>query len=440
MTRRGSNVRIEVMVPPEGESRDKFLRSIANTGYLTVWEGAVRSGKTAAALVAFALYVIRSPGRVFLLSGRTIKTAVNNCIVDDYGLLNLIPGAEYGILDETNSVWFTVATPDGPVRKVIRVFGAADIRSYMAIRGNTYAGWFADEVNMHDREFVSEALKRTAVSPDRRHFWTLNPDNPRHWIYTDYLDYYDAMTESERKALGGYRWWHFVPRDNPAMTPAMLDSLEMQYPRGTYLYDRYILGLRCVAEGLIYPKVTASYFRDFDPGDVDIRYCAIDFGADHPTVMIFAGPYKGNRYDWRCVAEYYDRGSDKTTYDHYNGFLDMCAKMGIDPDRVQVAIDPAAKTLRVEFSKHGLSVVKAKNDVLPGIEFTRSMIYDGRLSFHSSMVRTLEEFGSYSWDPKASERGEDRPIKIHDDCMDALRYMAYTFMRPAIGYSRRKEQ
>lgn len=431
---------IELDPPTTPEARRKAAEALASTDMLCVWEGAVRSGKTVIALIAFASYVMRSPETSFLLSGRTVRTIEKNCITGEYGILNLLPGSEYRKVGEDRAITIGIAAPGGTLRKTISVVGAADIRAYMAIRGNTYGGWFADEVNMHDREFVSEAMRRTAMSRDRRHFWTLNPDNPHHWVYTDYLDYYGSMSEDELRRLGGYRWWHFVPRDNPAMTPAMLDSLEMQYPRGTYLYDRYILGLRCVAEGLIYPKVTASYFRDFDPGDVDIRYCAIDFGADHPTVMIFAGPYKGNRYDWRCVAEYYDRGSDKTTYDHYAGFLDVCARLGIDPARVQVAIDPAAKTLRIEFSKHGLSVVKARNDVLPGIEFTRSMIYDGRLSFHRGMTHTLEEFGSYSWDPKASERGEDRPIKIHDDCMDALRYLSYTFMRPMIGYARRKEQ
>lgn len=433
-------VPVTISVHPMRESREKILRSIANTGYLSVWEGSVRSGKTATALMAFALYVTRSPGRTFLMSGRTIQTIEANCILDDYGLLNLIPGARYTHIGESRAIVFKVCSPNGRmVEKRIRVAGAADIRAYMTIRGNTYSGWFADEINMHDKAFVVEALNRTAMSPDRRHFWTLNPDNPHHWIYTDYLDRYDAMNADERRKLGGYRWWHFTPQDNPAMTPTMLDSLEMQYPKGSYLYDRYILGLRCVAEGLVYPKVTESYFRDFDIKQVDVRYCAIDFGADHPTVMLFGGIFGGNRYDWRIVAEYFDEKSDKTTYDHYCGYLDVCRRLGVDPAKVRIAIDPAAKALRLEFLKHSLQVVKAKNDVLPGIEFTRSLIYDGRLSFHSDVKKHgLAEFGSYAWDPKASERGEDKPIKIHDDWLDTLRYFAYTHVRPVIGYDKER--
>lgn len=33
------------------------------------------------------------------------------------------------------------------------------------------------------------------------------------------------------------------------------------------------------------------------------------------------------------------------------------------------------------------------------------------------------------WDEKAIERGEDKPVKQFDHCMDAARYFAYTIIR-----------
>lgn len=357
----------------------------------------------------------------------------------------MLPGARYGHVGESRAVTFSVRR-DGQVRtKHIFVMGASDIRAYMALRGQSYGGWFADEANVHDREFVSEALRRTAVSKDRVHMWTLNPDNPRHWIYTDYLDRYDAMTKEERRTLGGYHWWHFTPRDNPAMTEAQYESLCLQYPRGSYLYRRYILGERAIAEGLVYQRDVSDLFEDFDPlGTVEgpngtrvplieVRYCAIDFGQDHPTVMVLGGHARGNPRDWRLVAEYYDKGSDRTTYDYYHDYLGLCARLGADPRRVCIAIDPAAKVLRTEFLNRGLDVIRAENDVLPGIAYVRTLLYARTLRFHSSMVHTREEFGTYAWDEAASERGEDRPIKRNDDCMDAVRYFAYTHIRRIIG-------
>lgn len=426
---------MEIVLHPDKERRAKVLKSIARTGYLTIWEGSVRSSKTVVALMAFAFYVTRSVERNFLISGRTVGTVEKNCILEDYGLLNMLPGSDYRKVGESRAIVFNVRGEDGRViEKHIYVQGAADIRAYMALRGNSYGGWLADEINMHDKEFVVEALKRTAVSKDRRHFWTLNPDNPHHWVYKEFIDYYDSLDKEQRKALGGYHWWHFTPEDNPAMTPEMYQSLVLQYPKGSYLYDRYILGLRVMAEGLIYPRVNAALFRpEADMAGTEVRYCAIDFGATHATVMLFGGIFKGNKKDWRIVAEYFDEDSDKTTYDHYCAFLSICEKLRVEPNRIIIAIDPAAKVLRQEFVRHGLNVIRAKNDVLPGIEYTRNLLYDGSLLFSDSCRDMLPEFASYSWDPKASERGEEKPIKQNDDRMDALRYFAYTHIKPIRG-------
>lgn len=420
----------DIMVSSDPVSRRKSLRSIANAGFLNVWEGAVRSGKTVYALVAFCLYVTRSTETVFLLSGRTLPTIEKNAILGDYGILALIPGARYGKVGNSTAITFRANGKD----KVIFVSGAADIKAYMSLRGNTYAGWFADEINMHDQRFVEEAFNRTVKSADRKHFWSLNPDNPNAWIYTEYLDRYDTMSKEERKAIGGYHWWHYTPTDNPSLTPQMIQAMELQYPKDSYLYQRYILGLRVMAEGLIYPQVTESFFRpEEDMIGTDIRYCAIDFGATHATCMLFGGMYKGNRNDWRIVAEYYDENSDKTTYDHYCAFMDICQQLGISPNKITIAIDPAAKVLRQEFLKHGLTVIKAKNEVLPGIEYTRNVLYKGVLILSRAVIRMLKQFSSYSWDEKASERGDEKPIKQNDDEMDALRYFANTFMKPITG-------
>jgi len=424
---------VEIMVHPDEESRRKIAACQTCGGFLTVAEGAVRSGKTATLLVAFAVYVIRSPERVFLLSGRTIKTAEQNCILETFGLLNLIPGSKYRKVGESRAIVFSVPTPDGrTVSKKIIVVGASDIRAYMLIRGNSYGGWFADEVNMHDKEFVSEALRRTVVSTDRRHYFSLNPDSPQAWIYEEYLDRYDAMTEEEKEELGGYHWFHFTPKDNPVMTPKMLKSLEAQFPKNSFLYARYVEGKRVQAEGLVYPMITASMFRpQSDMVGTAVNYCAIDFGSSHATAMMFGGMFNGNRNDWRIVEEYYDKDSGKIPYDYYVGFLDVCKRLKADPNNVYIAIDPAAKTLRLEFEKHGLRVIKAKNDVLNGIEFTRSALVKGTLLISETCKNLRREFASYSWNEKA--KGKDEVVKENDDAVDALRYFAYTFIKPITG-------
>ena len=58
-----------------------------------------------------------------------------------------------------------------------------------------------------------------------------------------------------------------------------------------------------------------------------------------------------------------------------------------------------------------------------------SLLNQAGILFDESCENTIKEFGSYIWDAKAVERGEDKPVKERDHCMDAARYHAYTIIR-----------
>ena len=60
-----------------------------------------------------------------------------------------------------------------------------------------------------------------------------------------------------------------------------------------------------------------------------------------------------------------------------------------------------------------------------GLLYT-SLLREGQLLFSAGCRRTVEEFQSYLWDETAAAQGEDRPVKEHDHCMDALRYFVTT--------------
>jgi len=50
----------------------------------------------------------------------------------------------------------------------------------------------------------------------------------------------------------------------------------------------------------------------------------------------------------------------------------------------------------------------------------------GNLKVLSCCPNTIREIETYSWDPKAAERGEDKPLKRDDHTTDALRYAMAT--------------
>lgn len=417
---------------PDPAKADEIRYSFSHLGFLNVWEGAVRSGKTVIALYAFANYCINSTESTFLLSGRTVKTAEQNAVLGDFGLLRFIPHSRYARVGESRAVIFRA----GGMRKQILIAGAADIRAYMSIRGNSYGGWFADEVNMHDRAFVDEALRRTAVSRDRRHFWTLNPDDPRHWIYTDYIDRYAEMDEDEQRIIGGVHIYQWTPDYNSAMTESMLAALKAQYPVGSMQYKRYVLGERAVAEGLVYPDFGPANIEE-PPANVVARYASIDFGTVHPTAMGWYGrdPITRTWYKVRDWVASPAESARMTTKDYMDVFERITAELGGKVGRSNLTIDygGGGEALAREAEKRGWMPINPDKAVVDGIAMTARLLHTGRLKIAPICKPTIEQLQQYRWDEKATERGDTKPLKVFDDSCDETRYMCSTFIEPRTG-------
>ena len=69
---------------------------------------------------------------------------------------------------------------------------------------------------------------------------TYNPASPNHWL-KEFLES-DADIYSQS----------YVIDDNPYLPEDFVENLKREYA-GTVYYDRYILGLWALAEGLVYP-------------------------------------------------------------------------------------------------------------------------------------------------------------------------------------------
>ena len=89
-------------------------------------------------------------------------------------------------------------------------------------------------------------------------------------------------------------------------------------------------------------------------------------------------------------------------------------------------MDPSAASFIEELRRRGWPVLKADNRVGDGIRRVGELLKDGTLLFADTCRHTAEEFQSYVWDAAAADRGEDRPVKEHDHCMDAIRYFVTT--------------
>jgi hypothetical protein len=91
------------------------------------------------------------------------------------------------------------------------------------------------------------------ASKTRKWFWDMNPSNPNAKIYEWYIDLW-----AKQGLVGGYNYGHLNIFDNGAITEQRRLEIISQYDKSSVWYQRDILGLRVVADGLIYNE-----FKDY---------------------------------------------------------------------------------------------------------------------------------------------------------------------------------
>ena len=92
----------------------------------------------------------------------------------------------------------------------------------------------------------------------------------------------------------------------------------------------------------------------------------------------------------------------------------------------ELYVDPAAASLKIELRNRNVPVIDAKNDVLPGIKTVGKFVHGKNLVISRNCPTLIEQMQTYSWDPKAADRGIDEPLKKDDHACDALRYLCYS--------------
>lgn len=252
---------------------------------MNVAEGAIRSGKTIDHCIIAAAYLETCRDKIHLASGSTIGNAkLNIGVCNGFGLENLFRGrCKWGKYRDNEALFINTQTGE----KIVVFAGGGKADSYKRILGNSYGLWIATEINEHfdDNDsrisFIKVAFGRQAAALDPLVLWDLNPCNPHHSIYADYIDKYKTAY------LGGYQYQHFTIDDNYSITEQRKAEIKSQYDPTSVWYRRDIEGRRCVAEGLIYQDFadhTSKYLID-DPlewaAKNNTRFSVVSVGIDY---------------------------------------------------------------------------------------------------------------------------------------------------------------
>ena len=370
---------------------------------INLLEGSVSSGKTWISLVLWAFWVKTMPiDKQYMMCAKSLTTLKRNCLV----LLQELVG-------ESNFT-FSITAKEGKLfdRKIL-LEGANDARSESKIRGLTLQGAYCDELTNLPQDFFAMLLSRLRL-PQAKLIATTNPDSPSHWLKTDYIDRQEQLDFLDMR---------FLIDDNTTLPADYVENLKLEYT-GVF-YERFINGFWVLAEGLIYPMYREALCK------VPKRYAekyilSIDYGTQNAFAGVLWGLYGGI---WIAVDCYYysgrERGIQKTDSE-YGHDLDSFLEKNLPPDypKIKTIVDPSAASFIALLRKgRYYKVISADNAVLDGIRETATAMQLGKIKICENLTPIIKEFEGYVWD---DSEAEDRPVKVNDHAMDAIRYFVHT--------------
>jgi PBSX family phage terminase large subunit len=386
---------INMLDLPKGKQRDSILHSDAR---INLFGGSVRAGKSIASILRWIDYILTGPEGNLLMIGKTQRSLERN-------VLDVISS----LVGQKNYKYNRVAGECYIYGRKCYTIGANDDSAASKIQGITAAGGLGDEITLWPESFFNMLLSRLSVK-NAKFFGTYNPTGPRHWLKVKYIDRINELNLKD---------FHFTLEDNKSLDPEYVASLKSEYV-GLW-YSRFVLGLWISAEGAVFDNFDMNkHVVNELPERFEKIYCACDYGTAAASCFLLIGLSKGRWYVYKQY--YYDSrkaGRQKTDREYRLDLVDFLG--GKFPQKI--LIDPAAASFVQEVRQlKKYRVGLAQNEVIDSIRLLSKALQDGNLLIYNGCEKLIEQIQSYCWDEKAQAVGIDKPVKIDDHAVDALRY------------------
>lgn len=416
---------------------------------LSVAEGSVRGGKTIDNCIIASSLLEVTEDKIHLASGSTIANAklnIGDC--NGFGLEHIFKGrCRWGKYKDNEALFIRTQTGE----KIVVFAGGGKADSYKKILGNSYGIWIATEINEHfdsddsRTSFIKVALARQVASRQPKTLWDLNPCSPRHKIYVDYIDKYQ-----ENGLVGGYNYGHFTINDNLSISEERKEEIRSMYDPNSIWYRRDILGVRCVAEGLVYEDFannTEKYIYKRDKleeikNNLAIINVGVDFGGNGSKHTFVCTGFTKNLKDVIVLEnEKVETNVSPTELEsRYVNFVKMCYnKYGKPitsyPDSAEQVL---IRGLTIASARAGLpnQILNArKNEIKQRIMLLLKLMAIGRFHVMEDCKQVIEAICGAVWDSKKEDtRLDDGTSDI--DTMDALEYSIEPYMNELIVVGR----
>ena len=373
-----------------------------------ICDGAVRSGKTLCMSISFVCWAFYNfSDTSFALCGKTVTSLKRNVVTPLIGhLTSLGFGCDYRMSRNLLEI------EKAGVKNRFYLFGGRDESSASLIQGMTLGGVLLDEAALMPRSFVEQALARCSL--ENAKFWfNCNPEHPFHWFYLEWI---------KKRESKNMLYIHFRMEDNPSLSAAVINRYKNLYS-GAF-YERFIDGRWVAADGLVYPMFNGdTHVKKSEKGVFSSYYMSCDYGTVNPFSLGLWGKAEDG---WFRIDEFYhssrDSGVQLTDEEYYLRLKDLAGDKKIEA----IVVDPSAASFIELIKRRGeFKVIKAKNDVLKGINYVCTALKNGEIFFYPECCDTIREFSVYRWDNGIKR---DAPKKENDHAMDDVRYFVSTVL------------
>lgn len=428
--------------PLNQKQSDYIIRS--QVAWLNVLEGGKRASKNITNLIAWAMSLETHPDKLHLAAGYTQATAKMNIIDSNgYGLKWIFRGrCRVGLYENIDALYIRTRTGE----KIVLQAGGGKMNDLARIKGFSLGSVYLTEVNEMAQPFVMECFDRTVASNRRQVFMDLNPKPPRHWFYSEVLDFH--MDQQKANPRYGMNYAHMTIVDNMSLTDEQLRQLLATYDRDSLWFKRDIKGERTSASGRIYTGylykdiavdkkwIRDQFFVDFSVG--------VDVGGTDATVATITGFTKG--YETAVTLDGYyhkqgiDSGMDHAQYaEAIVNFIypwtlayPALARSVVFAESSDKLFRQALRNALDKKALKGMAVTPSykADGILDRINTMQILINQGRKKIASHLLPWFEAYEMAVWD--SDKYAEKEWVRVDDgsypvDCLDSDEYSIQPF-------------